>query len=264
MMVRSQNKFLGYILMALALSVYLFLYLPIVILVLFSFNQSDVPFVWEGFSLHWYQELWRSSDIWNALQNSLIVACSSVVLSLTLGLFFVFYSPRNILSRFFVMFYASLAIPEIVLAVGLLSLFSFFAIPLSLTTLIAGHTLIGLGYVVPILRARFAELGPQYMEAAMDLGATEGQALRRIIVPMILPALLAAALLVFVLSLDDFLISFFCSGGSTQTLPIYIFVMIRSGATPVVNALSTILLLVSSLLVLIFSSLKIKKMEFLQ
>ena len=83
-------------------------------------------------------------------------------------------------------------------------------------------------------------------------------------VPLLMPALMAAGLLVFILSLDDFIISFFCSGGSTQTLPIYIFVMIRSGATPIVNALSTILLVVSSLLVLLFSSLKIKKMDFLQ
>jgi len=162
------------------------------------------------------------------------------------------------------MFYASLATPEIVLAVGLLSFFSIFSIPLSLTTLIAGHTLIGLGYVIPILQTRFEELDKRYMEAALDLGATQGQAFWRIMIPLMWPAITAAALLVFILSLDDFLISFFCSGGSTQTLPIYIFVMIRSGATPVVNALSTLLLVVSSLLVLLFSSLKIKKTDLLQ
>ena len=127
-----------------------------------------------------------------------------------------------------------------------------------------GHTLLGLGYVVPILHSRFQELDKRYMEASLDLGATESQTIAWVIIPLLLPSLLAAALLVFVLSFDDFLISFFCSGGSTQTLPIYIFVMIRSGATPMINALSTILLVVSSLLVLIFSSLKIKKMDFLQ
>lgn len=263
-MVRSKNVFLTYLLPILAVCAYLFLYIPIVILVLFSFNSSDVPFVWEGFSLKWYHALWASADIWHALINSLIVAFSSVFLSLTLGLFFVFYSSRTILARFFVMFYASLATPEIVIAVGLLSLFSFFSIPLGLTTLIAGHTLIGLGYVVPILHSRYQELDKRYMEAALDLGATESQTLKLVMIPLLLPALMAAALLVFVLSLDDFIISFFCSGGSTQTLPIYIFVAIRSGATPMVNALSTILLVVSSLLVLIFSSLKIKKTDLLQ
>lgn len=263
-MVRSKNVFLTYLLPILAVCAYLFLYIPIVILVLFSFNSSDLPFAWEGFSLKWYYALWQSADIWHALSNSLIVAFSSVVLSLILGLFFVFYSPRNFLAQFFVMFYASLAMPEIVIAVGLLSLFSFFSVPLGLTTLIAGHTLIGLGYVVPILHARFEELDKRYMEAALDLGATEGQTLRFVMVPLLLPSLMACALLVFVLSLDDFIISFFCSGGSTQTLPIYIFVAIRSGATPMVNALSTILLVVSSFLVLLFSSLKIKKTDLLQ
>ena len=103
------------------------------------------------------------------------------------------------------------------------------------------------------------------MEAALDFGATEGQTLRRVMVPLFIAFFNGMqALLVFVLSLDDFIISFFCSGGSTQTLPIYIFVMIRSGATPVVNALSTMLLVVSSLLVLLFSSLKIKKTDLLQ
>lgn len=263
-MIRDRNIVFSSILPILATAAYLFLYIPIIILVIFSFNASDVPFVWEGFSLHWYHELWRSTDIWNALANSLIVACSSVILSLALGILFVFYGAHTFLNRFFVMFYASLATPEIVLAVGLLSFFSIFSIPLSLTTLIAGHTLIGLGYVIPILQSRFAELDKRYMEAALDLGATQGQAFRRIMIPLMWPAITAAALLVFILSLDDFLISFFCSGGSTQTLPIYIFVMIRSGATPVVNALSTGLLVVSSLLVLLFSSLKIKKTDLLQ
>ena len=263
-MVRSNNPFLKYLLPLVSLATYLFLYLPIVILVLFSFNSSDIPFFWKGFSLQWYQSLWVSTDIWNALGNSLIVAFSTVFLSLAIGLFFVFYGSASFLGRFFIMFYASLATPEIVIAVGLLSLFSFFSIPLGLPTLIAGHTLIGLGYVIPILRSRYQELDKKYMEAAMDLGATEGQTLRRVMIPLLFPSLLAAALLVFVLSLDDFIISFFCSGGSTQTLPIYIFVTIRSGATPLINALSTLLLVVSSLLVLIFSSLNIKKTDLLQ
>lgn len=263
-MIRYKNKLLTYLLTALSIFAYLFLYVPIVILVLFSFNSSDLPFAWEGFSLKWYYALWQSSDIWLALKNSLIVATSSVVLSLMIGLLFVYYGVRNFLGRFFVMFYASLAVPEIVLAVGLLTLFSFFSVPLGLTTLIAGHTLIGLGYVVPILHSQYEELDKRYMEAALDLGASEGQTLRRVMVPLLLPSLMAAGLLVFVLSLDDFIISFFCTGGSTQTLPIYIFVMIRSGATPMINALSTILLVVSSLLVLLFSSLKIKKTDLLQ
>lgn len=263
-MIRTKNMLLSYLLPFLALLGFLFLYIPIAILVLFSFNNSEIPFVWEGFSLKWYHALWQSSDIWYALQNSLIVAFSAVCLSLVMGILFVFYGARTILGKLFIMFYASLATPEIVLAVGLLSLLSFFSFPLGLPALIAGHTLIGLGYVVPILHARYKELDTRYLEAALDLGATEGVALTKVMVPLMMPAILASALLVFVLSLDDFIISFFCSGGTTQTLPIYIFVMIRAGASPVVNALSTVLLIVSSFLVLLFSSLKIKKTDLLQ
>ena len=248
----------------LSVLVYIFLYLPIAILMIFSCNQSELPSVWGGFSSRWYQELLHSPEIWNALVNSLIVAACAVTLSLTMGVLYVFYGTQKIVQRLYVTFFAGLATPEIVIGVGLLSLFSLLSIPLGLTTLIAGHTLIGLGYVIPILYARYEELDKQYMEASLDLGATQAQTLRYVMIPLLRPALLAAGLIVFVISLDDFIISFFCSGGATQTLPIYIFVMIRSGATPVVNALSTVLLLLSSILVLIFSSLSIKRMELLR
>lgn len=247
-----------------AMMTYLFMYLPIIILVLFSFNHGATPFEWEGFSLRWYHELWQSDAIWAALKNSLIVAGSTVLLSLTLGTLFVLYSSKSYVAHLVVLFYASLAMPEIVLAVGLLNVFILLGVPLGLTTLIAGHTLIGLGYVVPIVKSRFDELDKRYMEASMDLGATQGQTFRKVYIPLLAPALAACALLVFVVSLDDFIISFFCSGSATQTLPIHIFALIRSGATPVINALSTLLLIISSALVLLFSSLKIKKMDFLQ
>lgn len=246
------------------IAVYIFLYVPILILILFSLNKSDVPFTWQGFSFIWYRQLWQSPEVWNALTNSLLVAVSAAFLSITLALLYVFYSAHAKMDRYYITFLVSLATPEIVIAVGLLMLFSFLYIPLGLTTLIAGHTLIGLGYSVPIIHARYKELDRQYMEASLDLGASQGQTLRYIMIPLLRPALLACLLLVLVLSLDDFIISFLCSGGSTQTLPIYIFVMIRSGASPMVNALSTMMLIISSILVLLFSSLHIKKMDLLR
>ncbi|MCL4229263.1 ABC transporter permease [Candidatus Dependentiae bacterium] len=241
---------------------YTMLYIPIIILIVFSFNDAEMSFVWKGFSWRWYQALFQSVEVWNALYNSLIVACSSVVLSLILGVLFVFYSAGTRLNRLVVAFYGTLAAPEIVLAIGLLSLFSFFGVPLGMVTLIAGHTLLGLGYVVPMVYDRFSELDYRLMEASLDLGATRTQTFFRIIVPLLSPALLAAALLVFIISLDDFLISFFCAGASTLTLPMYIFSVLRTGATPLVNALSTLLLCVSSLCVLIFSSLRVKSQLF--
>lgn len=238
--------------------VYLFLYVPIAVLIVFSFNTSAFPDKWVGFSLKWYEALFQSTEIWAAFKNSLLVACSSVILSLTMAVFFVSYVSRDRLSRFIPAFYLNLIIPEIVVAVGLLTLFSFFSIPLGITTLIAGHTLIGLGYAVPIVYARFMELDESIIEASLDLGANQHQTFYGVILPLLKPALFAAGLLVFILSFDDFLISFFCSGTSSQTLSLYIFAMIRTGVTPTVNALSTLLLLISSILVLIFSSLRIR------
>jgi spermidine/putrescine transport system permease protein len=235
---------------------YLFLYLPIVILILYSFNSGALEYTWSDFTTQWYKDLLSSQEAWDALKTSLIVGVSTVIITIVMSALLVFFGERTFLSSLFFTFYANLAIPEIVLAVGLLSLFYFFSIPLSTTTLIVGHTIIGLGYAVPMIHTRFKEIDTRIIEASYDLGATPFQTFFKIILPLMSPALIASAMLVFIISFDDFIISFFCSSGSTQTLPIYIFSMIRSGASPEVSALSTILLVVSAFLVLIFSSLQ--------
>jgi len=244
------------------LIVYMILYAPIIVLILFSFNDEPLALKWTGFSLKWYFDLFESVEIFAALKNSLIVAFSAVVLSITLGLFYVFYGAYNFLNKLIILFYGNLIVPEIVLAVGLLSLFSFFAVPLGLTTLIAGHTILGLGYVVPLLQTSFLEIDYRLIEASLDLGATQSQTFFRIIIPLLYPVLISAALLVIVISLDDFLISFFCVGATTVTLPIYIFSTIRAGATPVVNALSTLILLIISVLILVLTSTKTRVRTF--
>jgi len=241
---------------------YLFMYIPIIVLVMFSFNGASSTHYWQEFSLRWYKELFQSVEIMEALKNSLIVALSSVVLSISMGLLFVFYGAHTFLKKSLLFFYGSLAAPEVVLAVGLLSFFSLFTVPLGMTTLIAAHTLVGLSYVTPILYNRFVSIDYSLTEVSFDLGATQGQTFRRIILPLLYPAILSSCLLVFIVSLDDFILSFFCAGAATVTLPMYIFSVIRSGATPVVNALSTILLVVSSLVVLVFASLRIKTRVF--
>ncbi|MDZ4131310.1 MAG: ABC transporter permease [Hydrogenophaga sp.] len=240
--------------------IYAFLYLPIIALVLFSFNNNEFSFDWMGFTTKWYTELFSSSEVWVALKNSLIVASAAVVLSLLMGLAIVFFSRQRFRWAVPVLFSSNLAIPEIVLAIGMLSLFSFLGVPIGLPTLIAGHTLIGLGYAVPLIYDRYSELDKRYTEASLDLGATLTQTLRRVIAPMMLPSLVASALLVFVVSFDDFVLAFFCAGASAQTLPLFIFSMIRSGASPVVSALSVTLLVLSGFLVMIFLSLSVKKM----
>jgi spermidine/putrescine transport system permease protein len=240
--------------------IYLFLYIPIIVLVTFSFNDNQFSFDWIGFTTKWYMQLFASVEVWAALKNSLIVATVSMCLSISMASLLVFYGAYRYLQRFLPFFYGSIAIPEIVLAVGLLSFFSFFMIPLGITSLIAAHTILGLGYVVPIVYVRFSELDPHMIEAAYDLGATRMQAFLTVVLPLLYPAIFASALLVFIVSLDDFILSFFVAGGSTQTLPMYIFSVLRAGdQAPLVSALSTFLLLGSSLLVIIFSLLQVKK-----
>jgi spermidine/putrescine transport system permease protein len=238
------------------LLVYGFLYLPIVVLVVFSFNSVAFPYHWISFSWQWYYELFHAPEIWDAVRNSLVVASAAVLLSVSLGVLFVFYSAQSRMKKVLPLFYGTLIIPEIVLAVGLLSLFTYFSVPLSLMTLIAGHTLIGLGYVIPIVYARFLEIDRSIIEASLDLGATIHQTFLRVVLPLLTPALIAASLLVFIVSFDDFLIAFFCTGTSSQTLSLYIFSMIRAGVSPTINALSTLMIALSSLLVLLFCSLQ--------
>ncbi len=237
-------------------AIYLFLYIPFMVLIIFSFNSNSLSFEWVSFTTKWYALLWHKSEIWNALYNSVIVASSAVILSLSMSTLFIFFGTRRSVQRIRLLFFANLAIPEIMLAVGLLSLFSFFAVPLDMTTLIAAHTVLGLGYVVPLVYDRYVELDKKYVEASLDLGATPWQTFRLVVLPLLSPALFAAALLVFIISFDDFVLSFFCSGGTTQTLPMYIFALIRADSSPIVSALSTLLLIASSFIVLLFLSLQ--------
>lgn len=250
----------AYVLLPLSVfTVYLFLYAPIIILVLLSFNDSPFFYKISGISLRWYYKLFASVEVWAALQNSIIVAVVATLLSLFLGILLVFYTKRRLLKSITLLYYATLSAPEIVLAVGLLSAFIFFSIPLGLMSLIAGHTLIGLGYVVPMIASRLQEMDVAITEASMDLGATYNRTLYSVVLPFLKPTIIGAGLLVFIISFDDFIVAFFCAGASAQTLPLYIFSVIRSGATPMVNALSTVLLCMSGFFVLLFSLFTFKK-----
>ncbi|MBI2743106.1 MAG: ABC transporter permease [Chlamydiales bacterium] len=236
---------------------YLFLYVPIFVLVIFSFNIEGFPSPWKEFTLKWYTELFRSVYLWKAFGNSLIVACFSTLISLIIGVLLIFYAAQGgRVGKFLALFYGNLIIPETVLAVSLLSFFTLLSVPLGLTTLIVAHTVLGLGFVVPMVYARFLELDYNLTEASLVLGATPRQTFFKVTLPLLAPSLLATSLLVFILSFDDFILSYFTAGSSSQTLSLYILSMLRSGVSPVVNALSTLLLLLSSLLVLFFFSLK--------
>lgn len=241
-------------------SIYAFLYTPIVVLVAFSFNQNPYTQTWQAGTLEWYQKLFNTPELHAALFNSLIIAFYTTIIGLVVGTLFVVYCNEKHIHTLLNFFYSILGIPEIVIAVSILNFFSFLQVNLGFTTLISGHVLLSLAYIIPILQAHYQSIDKQLIEASYDLGATHTHAFLTIIFPLLLPSILASGLLVFIISLDDFLIAFFCAGPAVQTLPLYIFSMIRAGTTPIINALSTLLLLFSCLCIFLFFILQ-KKTE---
>ena len=235
-----------------AVGMYLFLYIPILIMLVFSFNQNKLGYFWTGFTVKWYVQLLHTRELWFSLSNSLIVAAFAVFLSLLFAVMIV-YGLGRWLDKFFSLFYVSVVVPEIIIAVGLMAVFSLLHVQLGLGTLIIGHTLLGLGYAVPMIHGRYSELDGSLVEASYDLGASGWQTFYKIILPFLYPSLLSAGLFVFIMSLDDFLISFFCTGSTSQTLSLYIFALIRSGVSPMINALSMGMLFITSGLVLMYS-----------
>ncbi|MGR3973414.1 MAG: ABC transporter permease [Candidatus Rhabdochlamydia sp.] len=232
---------------------YLFLWVPLIVLLVFSFNSEGFPSPWTSFTLKWYQELIHSVYLWKAFGNSLIIALSSTLISLVMGVGLIFFvSQGGKVERYLPLFYGSMIIPETVLGVSLLGFFSLASISLGMTTLIVGHTVLGLGFVIPLVYARYLELDDRLTEASLVLGATPIQTFFKVTLPLLRPSLITSALLVFIISFDDFILTYFCAGSSVQTLSLYILSMIRSGISPVMNALSAILLLLSSLMALIY------------
>lgn len=257
-----------------------FLYLPILILVIYSFNISRFNSVWRGFTLDWYRSLLsgitdRQANItdvmvWSALQNSLIVALVSTLVSTVLGTMMALalerfqFRGRNILEGLLIL---PIIIPEITMGISLLVFFSLsfklietltgIHLVLGLPTVIIGHIAFSLSFVAIAVRGRIAELDPSVEEAAWDLGANEWQTMRRVILPLIAPSIVSAALPAFTLSLDDFVITFFTTGVGATTLPLLVYGMIRFSVSPVINALSTLMLLASLLMVI--SSLLLRK-----
>ncbi len=237
-----------------------FLYLPLIILVTYSFNAASFPSPWVGGTLRWYRELLFDYAIWESLLNSLFVALASVFLSCTMGVLTVFWGMRNsYVRRLITHFYLNLMLPEIIIAVGLLHIAILIGIPLGPVTLIIAHTVLGLGYVIPLVYDRYQELDKRLMEAALDLGASPLMAFGSVILPLLKTTVFAAATLVFIISFDDFVCAYFCAGSTFQTLPLYILSMLRVGISPEVGALSTLLLVFCSALVVVYALLVSKK-----
>jgi spermidine/putrescine transport system permease protein len=253
----SRSKFSKLLHLLLVIATYSFLYLPIIVLVVFSFNTESFPSPWKEFSWKWYEELFHSPHLWLSFLNSLLVATFSTLISLVLGVCLIFYvSQGGRVKKVLSLYYGNLVIPETVLAVALLGFFTLISVPLGLGTLTLAHTVLGLGFVVPILYARYHELDKRMTEASLVLGATPTQTFFKVTLPLLSPSLIATGLLIFIISFDDFILAYFCAGSSSQTLSLQIMSMLRTGISPVVNALSVILLTLSSIFALLFFSLK--------
>jgi len=241
---------------AFAVTAYAFLHLPVLVLVGFSFNESRFT-VWKGFSWRWYAELARSTRILSALENSLIVAVVATALATaigTLAAYALWRFPRRSNRALDAALQLSIVTPEIVTGISLLALFQFLFrfldLGLGLETIVIAHVAFSIAFVLLVVKARLAGLDRSLEEAAMDLGASEWRAFRLVTVPLLRPAIAAAALLAFVLSFDDYVITSFVAGVGSETLPLVIYSMARRGISPVVNALSAVLVVALGFLIL--------------
>lgn len=232
--------------------VLVFLYLPISVLIFMSFNESDAPFMWTGFSTKWYSVLVNSPNIMEGFKNTLIVAIITTIISLVLGTMLAIGLARYQKSSALEAVALTPAIfPDLALAIGLLALFTSLHLTLGLHSVIISHALFCMAFVTAIVRGRLAQIDSSLEEAAQDLGDTPVGTFFRVTLPSIKPALIAGGLLAFTLSLDEFVIAFFTNGPNSPTLPMVIYSMVRFGVSPEINALATVVLLISALIVTI-------------
>lgn len=229
------------------------LHLPLLILVLFSFNQSRFSSAWTGFTLDWYRRLVDRPDILHALVASLGVGASATFIATVLGTLLAIGVARGSRGRRAAegALYLPVVTPEIVVGISLLLLFAVLGVPLGFGTIIVAHATFGVPFVAVVVLARLAGMDRSLEEAAMILGARPWTVFWRITVPALMPAIAAGALLAFTLSFDDFVITFFVSGVGSTTLPLLTYGMVRRGVEPTINAISTIMIVITTAAVLV-------------
>ncbi len=239
-----------------SLLIYAFLYAPILVLMFFSFNSSKSTQSWTGFSTEWYRALLTDQTIHDAFRTSMIVGVTATLIATAIGTLTALALTRhNFRGQTFAdsTIYAATVMPEIVVGVSLLVFFVAVFLPLGvelgIVTIVIAHVAFTVSFVTIVVRARLAGMDESLEEAAQDLGAGPVTTFVRVTLPLILPGVMAGALLAFTLSFDDFVITFFVSGVGSSTLPLKIYSMIKFGVTPVINALSTVVLVVTMILI---------------
>jgi spermidine/putrescine transport system permease protein len=238
--------------MAITLLCLLFFYLPVLVLVVNSFNASRFGTVWGGFSLTWYRRLLADREIWHALRNTALIAVTATAASTVLGTSaaFALHRYRSRLQQVhYALVYSPLVVPDILMGMSLLLFFVALQVPLGLTTIFLAHVTFCISYVAMVVLARLQDFDFSLVEAAQDLGAGRGTVLWKVLLPLLAPGIAAGAMLAFTLSIDDFVITFFVAGPGATTLPIQVYSMIKHGSPPMINALSTILLALTLLVV---------------
>jgi spermidine/putrescine transport system permease protein len=236
--------------------IFLFLYAPIIILIVFSFNNSKSRGVWNGFTLKWYIELFKDREVLRALYNTLLIAISSSIISTIIGTLAAIgiYNMNGIGKKIVLnLNYLPVLNPDIVTAVSLMALFRFAKLEFGLFTMLLSHITFCTPYVILSILPKLKQMNKHIYEAAMDLGATPFYALRKVIIPEIMPGIITGGLMAFTLSIDDFVISFFNTGHGVSNLSITIYSMARRGINPVINALSTLMFISMLVLLLIIN-----------
>ncbi len=229
--------------------IFVFFYVPVVVLVLYSFNESKLNIVWTGFTFDWYAALWSDTALVRTLRSSLLVATATTVLSVLLGtaggwlLYRYRYRASGLLET--VLFLPTI-VPEVILGVSLLILFVAVGLRLGYVTIVISHVTFAFPFLMAAVQARLAGLDPALEEAALDLGATPFQAFVKVLLPYLMPAIAAGALMAFTLSLDELIVTYFTASAGTRTLPLEIFGRVKKGLDPSLNAISTVFIVVAT------------------
>ncbi len=234
------------------------MYVPILLVIIYSFNQSKISSIWAGFSFKWYKELFRDQELLDATINSLILATVSSVSAATIGTLAAIGMPKTKLVGKNMIEHISMLpimIPEIILGMVFLTFYSLLKLPFGMITLAIAHTSFCIPYIYMLVKARLIGLDKSYVEAAKDLGATEWNVFFDITLPLIMPAILSGMLLSFAMSLDDVVISVFVTGVGTNTLPLKIYTQLKTGVTPKINALCTLMFGATLFVILLASQL---------
>lgn len=238
------------------------LHLPVLVLMAFSFNRSRFSMEWSGFTLEWYARLLERGDILEALRASLFVALASTALATAFGTLIALALARHAFRgrRLYQgLLYLPIVTPEIVVGISLLVLFAAGGARLGLGTITIAHVAFNISFVAVVVLARLHGMGRDLEEAAMDLGADPLTTFFRVTLPQILPGVIAGALLAFTMSFDDFVITFFVAGVGSTTLPLLVYSMVRRGVEPTINAISTIILVVTTTAILVAYRLREKE-----